>query len=232
MEYSITLSYTEKSILKQIRGWLEKHADTKQFVDVSVLSATLFWRVVSSTLQLSSSSVAPACTSLAFLYSQNSCRCDSSFPGWRNVFSLRSDWWSGLRPGQGPGPVCSGCVEREGGEKERWSTPPFQTNPQIPGSHGWKSLPAELNMLIHDCIRTNGGSWRIKSQTERQWAVVERSYFNQGTVTVRKWSHHCFILHLSTLQSSCIMETTCYDDFQSCMWSHFFFSGITSWNFL
>lgn len=70
-----------------------------------------------------------------------------------------------------------------------------------------------------------------------------RSYFKEGTVTIRKCSGespHCFILHLSTLvlRSSYVMDTTCcinmtFRGFFWSMWSHFcLFSGITSCNFL
>lgn len=61
--------------------------------------------------------------------------------------------------------------EGERGEKKDGpAPPPTQSTPQIPGSHGWKSLPAELTCLsTATSERTGeGGSWWIKGQTEWQ----------------------------------------------------------------
>lgn len=132
-------------------------------------SMTLF----GSRFVLHAASAAPACTSLAFLYSQNSQKMWRLLSGIEECFLLRSDWWSGLRPGLGSAPVCSGWVEkgREGGGKGWSNQPPHhhlqpsQPAAQIPESHGWKSLPAELTYLSK---ATSEPSWWIKSPAEWQ----------------------------------------------------------------
>lgn len=53
---------------------------------------------------------------------------------------------------------------REGRKRDGWP-PPHSSNPWIP----WLKITASwADMLIHAYIRANGGSWWIKSQTERQ----------------------------------------------------------------
>lgn len=118
-----------------------------------------------------SSTVAPACTSLAFFYSQNSWRCDSSFPGWRNVSPLGPTDGMGWGLGWGLGLFVMDVLRgKEGRKRDGWP-PPHSSNPWIP----WLKITASwADMLIHAYIRANGGSWWIKSQTERQTPLSSR----------------------------------------------------------
>lgn len=115
------------------------------------------------------SSVASACTSLAFFYSQNSCRCDSSFPGRRNVSPSGPADGMGWGLGRGLGLFVQDVLR---GKKERWSSRPTPPNPWIP----WLKITASwAYMLIHAYIRANRGSWWIKKKPDRATAAVKHS---------------------------------------------------------
>lgn len=108
------------------------------------------------------------------------------FSGMEECVSLRSDWWNGLRPGQGPGPVCSRSVEREGGRKKKeMAHPPPKPPP--------KSLdPMAANHCQLSCLSVPpsepdgaSGGWRASGETP---CVVS---WGRILVTIRKlddWS--------------------------------------------
>lgn len=132
---------------------------------------------ISSTLQLSS-----VCTSLALLCSQNCHRCDSSFPGFRNVSP--SGPTDGTGWGLGRGPVCSGCFRRnEWGWREMMPPPP----PNFPSKSLNLKMTASRVDVLHGVYM--GSSW-MWSQTREGTVTAEAevSDFKDCVVLIRRWS--------------------------------------------
>lgn len=146
---------------------------------------TLFGSHSSSTLPF----VAPACTSLAFFYSQNSWRCDASFPGWRNVSSSGPTDGMGWGLGWGLG-LFGTHDEFRGGEGRKKkdgpapANPVHSSNPRIP----WLKITASwADTLIHGYIWANSGGWGrllVDKEPDRVTDTTERSLH-------MLWDHMC-----------------------------------------